>query len=46
MKDCNRKKIIIDNAFVYAVTLEIVIDNEDPKPEIIGAKYMVPNRKG
>ena len=37
----DRKKIIVDNAFAYAITLNNVIENKDPESKIVGAKDMV-----
>ena len=37
----DRKKIIVDNAFAYAIALNNVIDNKDPEPKIVGANDMV-----
>jgi len=31
----DRKKIIVSNAFAYAVPLDIVIDNDDPEPKSV-----------
>ena len=31
----DRKKIIVDNIFVYVVTLHIVIDNKEPEPKSV-----------
>ena len=41
----DRKKIIVDNVFTYAVALDIVIDNEDPEQKLIGAKDTIPQKR-